>query len=130
MTVDDFVNSKVLPEYRDVVQALRRLIRDVAKGASEEISYGIPVYKLNRAFVVISPTKTAITLAFSRGAEFGDRHGLLRGVGKVSKHIKIKRVEDVPVAAIKDYLRQALALDAQPTHSRSRRKPADRQSLK
>jgi len=34
---------------------------------------------------VISPAKTHITLAFSRGAEFEDKYGLLEGVGKYPK---------------------------------------------
>jgi hypothetical protein len=64
---------------------LRRLMRKTAKNAKEEINYGIPVYKGKRILAVISPTKKDITFAFSRGAEFEDKYGLLQGVGKVSK---------------------------------------------
>jgi hypothetical protein len=61
---------------------------------------------------VISPTKKDITFAFSRGAEFEDKYGLLQGVGKVSKHVKIKNLEDVNIEALRYYINQALALDA------------------
>src|SRR3989304_2428380 len=40
MTVDEFVKAKVLPEYRDIVSALRGLMREYAPNAREEISYG------------------------------------------------------------------------------------------
>jgi hypothetical protein len=60
---------------------------------------------------VISPTKNDITFAFSRGADFEDEYGLLRGVGHVSKHIKLKTVDDVPEEALVYYINQALKLD-------------------
>ena len=112
MTVDDFVKTKVLPEYQDIVVMLRQLMRTMAKNATEEISYGIPVYKGKRFLAVISPTKKDITFAFSRGAEFEDKYGLLQGVGKVSKHVKIQSLDDVNVTALKYYIKQALKLDA------------------
>ena len=61
---------------------------------------------------VISPTKKDITFAFSRGAEFKDKYGLLQGVGKVSKHVKIKNLKDANKAALRYYIKQALRLDA------------------
>ncbi len=61
---------------------------------------------------VVSPTKKDITFAFSRGAEFEDRFGLLRGVGKVSKHVKIKRLEEANKGALRYYIEQALKLDS------------------
>ena len=95
MTVDEFVETKVLPEYRDIVSMLRELMREMAPDAKEMISYGIPAYKRKRIIAVISPTKKGITFAFSRGAEFEDKYGLLEGVGKVSKNVRIKSVDAV-----------------------------------
>jgi len=112
MTVDEFVLTRVLPEYRDIVAALRELMREYAPGAREMISYGIPAYRGNRILVVISPTKKGITFAFSRGAEFEDRHGLLEGVGKVSKNVRIRDLKSMDRAALRDYIQQALEFDA------------------
>jgi hypothetical protein len=61
---------------------------------------------------VISPTKKDITFAFSRGAEFEDKFGLLKGVGTVSKHVKIKDLKTVNKDALRYYIRQALEFDA------------------
>lgn len=109
--VDEFVQTKVLPEFRPIVEMLRQMMREVAPGAREVISYGIPAYKGKRILAVISPTKKDITFAFSRGAEFEDQYGLLRGVGKVSKNVKIKDLGTVDKAALRYYIEQALELD-------------------
>jgi hypothetical protein len=113
MTVDEFVKAKVLPEYRDIVRALRSLMKECAPNAKEGISYGIPVFKGRRILAVISPTKKGITFAFSRGAEFEDKYGLLEGVGKVSKNVRIRHVKDMNNAALRYYIKQALEFDAE-----------------
>ncbi len=111
MTVDEFVKLKVLPEHRDIVATIRKLVRETAPNLKEAIGYGIPVFKGRRIIAVISPTKKDITFAFSRGAELKDKYGLLRGVGKVSKHVKIKNLKDMNETALRYYIKQAVALD-------------------
>ena len=113
MTVDEFVETKVLPEYRDIVSMLRELMREMAPDAKEMISYGIPAYKRKRIIAVISPTKKGITFAFSRGAEFEDKYGLLEGVGKVSKNVRIKSMDTLNKEALRYYIKQALKLDSE-----------------
>jgi len=113
MAVDDFVRTKVLPEFHPIVAMIRTLMKECAPAAREIISYGIPAYRAKRILAVISPTKKDITFAFSRGAEFEeDRYGLLRGVGKVSRHVKIKDLASVNTEALRYYIKQALELDA------------------
>jgi len=111
-TIDEFLERRVLPEHRPIVALLRKMMREHAPEAKEQISYGILMWKENRGLAVISPTKKDITFAFSRGAKFEDKFGLLQGVGRVSKHVKIKDVKDVPKAALKYYIKQAVQLDA------------------
>jgi hypothetical protein len=110
-TVDDFVKTRVLPEFLPVVEMIRELMKEYAPTAEEVISYGIPAYRGKRILAVISPTKKDITFAFSRGAEFEDKYGLLRGVGKESKHVKIKNIKTVNKEALRYYIQQALELD-------------------
>jgi hypothetical protein len=112
MTVDEFVKTRVLPEYRGIVKILRELMRESAPNAKEMISYGIPSYKGKRMLAVISPTKTGITFAFSRGAKFEDKYGLLEGVGKVSKNVRMSDVKDVNKTALRYYIKQALECDS------------------
>lgn len=78
------------PEHDEIVEKLRELMREVASNAKEVTSYGILAWRGNLMLAVISPTKKDITFAFSKGAEFEDKYGLLKGVGKVSKHVKMQ----------------------------------------
>ena len=109
--MDEFVAKRVLPQYREIVAELRKLMRECVPDATELISYGVPVYRRKRSLAVISPTKQGITFAFSRGAEFEDRYGMLEGVGKRSKNVRMKSLDDVNKAALRDYIKQAIALD-------------------
>ena len=111
MTVDEFVKQRVLPEYRDIVDELRTVMREHAPDAREVISYGVPMYKRKRTLAVISPTKEGITFAFSRGAGFEEKFGLLEGVGKVSKNVRMKNLKEMNRAALRYYIKQALEFD-------------------
>lgn len=110
-TVDEFVEGKVLPEFREIVQLIRGYMRELAPGVQEMISYGIPAYKGKRILAVISPTKKDITFSFSRGAQFEDKYNLLKGVGKSSKHIKFTIVGNVKKEVLEYYIKQALDFD-------------------
>ena len=87
-------------------------MRELAPQANEEISYGIPAWRVNRIVAVLSPTKKDLTLAFSRGAEFEDKYGLLQGVGKISKHLKLRDVKSIKQATLRYYVKQALQIEA------------------
>lgn len=112
MTVDEFVQNRVLPEFTGIVELIRQDMREMAPDVQELISYGIPVLKRNRILAVISPTKKDITLSFSRGIEFEDKYALLKGVGKVSRHLKFKRVDEVRKDVLQYYIEQALDRDS------------------
>lgn len=109
--VNDYVRTQLSPEHQDIVRVLRELMAGVAPGAGEVLSRGSLAWKGNQILAIISRSKTHLTLAFARGAEFTDEHGLLDGVGKNTRHIKIKTLETVPRDAVRDYMKQAVALD-------------------
>ena len=111
--VNDFVKLKVAPEHQPTVAALRRLMKKHAPEAKEGITYGILAWKRKRMLAVINPTKKAVTFAFAGGATFSDKHGLLQGAGKVSKHVKIKSVAEINTTALRDYIRQAVRFEKQ-----------------
>jgi uncharacterized protein YdhG (YjbR/CyaY superfamily) len=112
MTMDDFVRTRVLPEFQPIVAMIRELMKVCAPDAKEFISYGIPCYKVKRILAVISPTKKDITFSFSRGSQFEDKYNLLRGVGKHSKHVKIKDLAGANRDALRYYIQQALEFDS------------------
>jgi hypothetical protein len=110
-TLAEFMAARVRPELQPVVQRLRALMQELVPQAVEVISYGVPMYRLTRVIAVISPTKKDVTFAFSQGASFEDKYGLLQGVGKVSKNLKFKTVADIKPAQLKYYLKQAVKHD-------------------
>lgn len=112
-TVEQFIDARVLPEYRNIVTMIRRAMREHAPKVEEVLTYGILGFRIRRIIAVVSPTKKGITLAFSRGAEFEDKYGLLEGVGKVSKNIRLSAVDDIPKPALRYYIKQALNLEAE-----------------
>jgi hypothetical protein len=123
MTVDEFVELRVLPRFRPIVTEIRALMRQQEPEVAEIMSYGIPGYRRRLIIAVISPTKQGITLAFSRGAEFEDRYGLLEGVGKRSLNVRMKSLEEVNREALAYYLGQALELDRRSSPAQKSSKP-------
>jgi len=111
VTVDEFVESKVLPEFRPVVAAIRDLLREYAPDAKEAISYGVPMYGGKRPLAWISPSKTGVSLGFREGAAFEDRYGLLRGAAKHAKNVRMSNLGEVNRPALKYYIKQAVKLD-------------------
>jgi len=112
MTVDEFVEANVLPEYRGVVAELRALMRKEAPRAREAMSYGLPMYfQTKSAFAWISPNKKGISFGFREGVQLEDKYGLLRGKVKHARHIQMKDLAEVNKPALKYYVKQALKLE-------------------
>ena len=112
MSVNEFVEARVAPEFRPVVAAIRALMKECAPDAEEVISYGMPVYKGKKLFAWINPPVKDVTLGFSRGAQMEDKYALLRGSAKGgSRHIRMKSVAEVNKPALKYYIKQAVKLD-------------------
>jgi hypothetical protein len=115
--VETFIQSKVLPEYRPIVAAFRHLVREEFPEIREEMRggtkkyYGVPSYRVKRIVAVISPTKQGVTFAFSKGANFEDKYGLLEGVGHTAKNVRLSKLEDFNEEAMKYYLEQAVDMD-------------------
>lgn len=112
--VDAYVAARLEPWQREIVEGLRSLVREAAPGSSELITYGLPGWKggSNKLLAIISPSKKHVTFSFSRGADFHDVHGLLEGSGKVTRHVKIEDAADIDRAALRDYVTQAVKIDA------------------
>ncbi|WP_067458673.1 DUF1801 domain-containing protein [Actinomadura macra] len=109
--IDAYIADKLDPRYAGIVDVLRTLMVAHAPGAEECLTYGSPAWRGAKLLAVISQSKTHLTFAFERGAAFQDAHGLLEGVGKNTRHVKIKSIDDIDEVALRDYIEQAVALD-------------------
>lgn len=111
--VDAYVKNKVEnAEQALALEAVRSLMEKHAPQVDEIISYGQPTWKGNKMVLTVKPSKSHLTVVFSRGADITDKHGLLAGTGNTSKHLKVAKATDIDPAIFRDYLTQAIALDA------------------
>ncbi|TDC45021.1 DUF1801 domain-containing protein [Actinomadura sp. KC345] len=109
--IDTYVATKLDPKYTEILASLRTLMAEGAPGAAECLTYGSPAWRGDRILTVISQSKTHLTFAFERGAEFDDEHGLLEGVGKKTRHVKIRTLDGIDEDALRGYISQAVRLD-------------------
>lgn len=87
------------------------MCRDCAERENGADRYGLAARRAATILAIISRSKTHITLSFARCTEFEDSHGLREGVGKTTRHVKLKNPDTVNADALRDDIRQALALD-------------------
>jgi hypothetical protein len=115
ITVKDFerfVDEFVQPELRSVAHCFWATVQRDAPELSAGMRGGtekyipIPVWRLERDVMVLSPSAKALTVSFAKGALFDDPEGLLGGAGKVTRTLKLKTEGDVLAVAL--FLLQAV----------------------
>ena len=130
----DFARAYIMrhPEYQDVpgfyeivaaydepVQYLlvraRSFIYQVYPAAVEvpwpvqrTLGYGVGPKKNSEHFAWLQPQRTYLNLGFNYGTELPDPEGLLEGTGKLLRHVKIRRPEDLKNPALRDLLEAAV----------------------
>jgi hypothetical protein len=109
--IDAYAQARLTPEYQEFLARIRDLMATHAPDATEVISSGSPAWRGSRILAIISPSKTHLTFAFERGASFTDRHGLLEGEGKQTRHVKIRQWSPALDEALPDYIAQAVSAD-------------------
>jgi hypothetical protein len=110
----DEIVSKVSPHARQLAKQTRALIQSVYPAVVEVpwpkqrvIGYGVGPKKMSEHFCYISVSKDHINLGFMYGAELPDPEGLLGGEGKLLRHIRITRLEQLSNPALKELLNVA-----------------------
>jgi hypothetical protein len=102
-------------EVTDLAHAARRLLAGALPGAEETLdqsarvigfSYG-PGYKGTVCALILS--KTGVKIGLFRGSELPDPKGLLRGSGKVHRHVALETLADLKQPGLKPLLKAALA---------------------
>lgn len=109
--VDAIVALKVPPQHQETVATLRELMARYAPDAQETVTHNIPGWRRKNVLAVVAPTRGHVTLSFSRGADFLDDHGLLRGEGKQTRHLTFTKASDIDPEVLRDYVAQAVGLD-------------------
>jgi hypothetical protein len=109
-----FVETKVQPDLRPIALKFWKLVAREApeltpgmRGGAEKY-IPVPVWRLKRDAMVLSPSREALTISFANGALFDDPEGLLGGAGKTSRTLKLRTVSDLERPSIRSFLRQVV----------------------
>jgi hypothetical protein len=111
-TVDGYISA--LPGWRgEAVRAIHEAITGAAPGARASIKWAQPVYDANGPFAYIKAFPKAVNFGFWRGAELADPMGLLEGDGDRMRHVTVRSLDGVDLAALVAFTREAVALNAE-----------------
>ena len=118
-TVDDYGTfeeavAKAGDQARELAYQLRKLVAEVVPNVVEVpwpklrlASYGVGPKKKSEHFCYISAQKDDVNLGFYYGAELPDPQKLLRGNGKLLRHVKIREPKTIRSRALRQLLRAA-----------------------
>jgi hypothetical protein len=104
----------------ELALGLRELVLAEAPNANEliydaynavAIAYSF-TEKWQQGFCHIAVYSRYANLGFQRGAELADPAGVLKGTGKLIRHIRVASKDDLRQPCLRQYLRAAIELDA------------------
>lgn len=122
--IEQFISSKVKPEFEPIFTRFRTLIkqkfptlREEMRGGTEKY-YSVPVYRQNKIVITVSPTKKGITFSFAEGKQFEDKYELLKGVGNKTLNLRISSIDEYSEEVLEYYIRQGIEIDTRNSKSR------------
>lgn len=109
--LDAFLASHI-PSIQGIVHSARSLVLDVLPHAVQtqegnDLGFGTSGGYKGLVFV-ITPLKSAVKIGVVGGASLPDPHGLLRGTGKVHRHVRLESEADVKRPELRSLLESAL----------------------
>ncbi len=108
--VTAFINQQPT-KLRSILSALRIIIFQEALYVEESMKYGLPFYSYYGRLCFLNPSDGAVVLGLCKGALLSNAQGLLEGVGKEVRHIRIKKLADIDQAALQTLLQEAMLLN-------------------
>ena len=115
MTDLDTLLAPQTPIVREVVLALRSLVREVMPDATEQIDlpdrlvafgFGPPGGTRLRDFAVgLIPHRAHVNVQLADGALLDDPTGIVEGTGKRIRHVKVRSAEAAASPAVRDLVR-------------------------
>jgi hypothetical protein len=94
-------------QLRTLVAAVMPDVVEVPWPRMRMASYGVGPKKQSEHFCYISAEKDDVNLGFYYGAELPDPQGLLRGTGKLLRHVKIRESKAIRSRALRQLLKLA-----------------------
>src|SRR5262245_24884741 len=99
-------------ESRAIVQPLHRLILSAGPTLTSGLKWGFPFYSGNGMVCFIMVAKKHVNLGFTRGKDLKDpRKLLIAGTSKTMRVLRFTSPKDISAAAVKAFVKAAVALD-------------------
>ena len=108
--VDEFI-SATNSDHSAMLTELREIISQVVPNVEEHYKWSRPVYGCPKDFCYLASTKKHVTLGFYNPSHINDPNKLLEGTGKMMRHIKLTRIEDIEKPLFTKMLRQAAEIE-------------------
>jgi hypothetical protein len=110
-SIDGFF-AKQPASTRPILEALRKLVEEIAPDAQSSLKWGMPSYSIDgKMMCALGGHKAHVNLILSGPPDaFDDPKGLLAGDGKTGRHLKLTKLEELPRADVRRWLRTARQL--------------------
>ncbi len=102
---------KLKPDLKAIADELHRLIRSAEPTLRAEMKWGLPCYSKNGMVCALMGARAHVSIFFHQGKRLKDPKKLLAGGGKTVRSIKFTSASDIPAAAIRAFVKGAVALD-------------------
>lgn len=99
--VDNYINSLKSPQ-KEICQSLREIILNTFPDIEEKMKYGVPYYG-DKYYIV--GLKNHVNLGFSIESLTTAEINLFEGSGKITRHVKIKSLEDIDKKKLQNLLK-------------------------
>jgi hypothetical protein len=108
--VTEYITSLPSPQ-KAICQSLRELILENFPQMREEFKWNYPAYYYNGKRICLAcGFKDHVTLELFYGAHLQDAQGRIVGVGKNTRHMKLKSLKEIDTNYFVDLLQQSIKL--------------------
>jgi len=76
----------------------------------------VPLWHHHDDAIVLLPSKSGITIEFTKGASFLDPFDLLQGQGRAARRLKLRHMKDFDQEALSFLIKEAVRLDIDGHH--------------
>ncbi|GAB3339794.1 hypothetical protein GCM10027299_52680 [Larkinella ripae] len=107
--VDAFL-ADYKPEIRDIALKVRELVQRILPEAYESVHTGYKTIaygtgpRMSDEICYIAPLSSSVNLGFNYGTQLPDPNGLLKGTGKLLRHIKFESPDEIAAPGITELL--------------------------
>ena len=109
-TVDEYIAA--FDDWRtEAMKRLRQVVKEGAPHSAVAIKWAQPVWEWNGPMIWMKAYPKHVNIGFWRGTEMDDPKKVLTGDGERMRHIKITTVDEIPVDALRELVRQAVKLN-------------------